>query len=287
MLEDRDYMREPDYYGRRISFTVALLIINAVVFLVECAFSRSFSPGNPFINQYFALSVEGLKHGYVWQLLTYQFMHAGFFHILLNSWAIYFFGQELEHTLGPKHFLALYFSSGVMGGIVQVLLGLAWPAYFGGAVVGASAAAFGLVAAFALFYPQRELTMLIFFVIPITMYAKTLLLVSAVLAVIGIVFPGSSVANGAHLGGMLTGIVYVRQILQGHWPQWKIPSWRRPRSTRKPSRFADAFSDPDDVPADELKDEVDAILDKISARGIQSLTAREREILERARNKMG
>ena len=58
-------------------------------------------PDNPFIYSYFALSLEGLKHGFVWQLLTYQFMHGGLFHILLNGWAIYVFGRAMEETLGP------------------------------------------------------------------------------------------------------------------------------------------------------------------------------------------
>ena len=73
-------MRQPDYRELRVSFTVALLIVNAIVFLVECVacgYPPLFSTGN-----YFALSVEGLKQGFVWQLLTYQFMHAGLLHIL-------------------------------------------------------------------------------------------------------------------------------------------------------------------------------------------------------------
>src|SRR5208282_2859514 len=123
MLDDRDYMRQPVYRDRprvpKMSFTIALLIVNAVVFLIECAVY-----GYPLrfpIDSYFALSVEGLKHGCVWQLLTYQFMHAGVLHILLNGWAIYVFGHAIEQTLGGKKFLTLFLTSGVIGGLFQTL----------------------------------------------------------------------------------------------------------------------------------------------------------------------
>ena len=187
MLDDRDYMRQPVYRDRPqvppMSFTIALLIVNAVVFLVECAvygYPLRF-PVNP-ADSYFALSVEGLEHGYVWQLLTYQFMHAGVLHILLNGWVIYVFGQALEQTLGGKKFLTLFLAGGVVGGLCQALAALLWPGYFGGPVVGASAGAFGLVAAYAVLFPERELTLLLFFIIPLRLTARMLLVFSAVLA---------------------------------------------------------------------------------------------------------
>lgn len=292
MLEDRDYMRQPDY-GRRLSLTVALIIVNAMVFLFELlvsGYSRSL-----FIeNHYFALSVEGLKHGFVWQFLTYQFMHAGLWHLVFNCWAIYVFGRAIEETLGWKKFLILYLSSGVVGGICQVLVALLWPDLFGGPVVGASAGGFGLIAAFAVLFPERELMLLLFFILPIRLSAKMLLLLSAVLALAGIVFPINHVANAAHLGGMLAGVIFIRQFIQGRWPQWEFPSRRTaPRElvgTRagKSSFWRSAANKPDEeLSTDEfVKSEVDPILDKISQHGIQSLTERERQILEKARARM-
>jgi membrane associated rhomboid family serine protease len=279
MLEDRDYMRQPVYYRPRVSFTVVLLVVNAIAFLAECVtcgYPPLFSTGN-----YFALSVEGLKHGFVWQLLTYQFMHGGLLHILVNCWAIYVFGRAIEETLGGGKFLILFLTSGVIGGIFQELAALPWPEYFGGPVVGASAGAFGLVAAYAILFPERELTMLLFFVVPIRLSAKALLILSAVLAVLGIAwgiaFPISNIANAAHLGGMLTGVVFIRQFVQGRWSPWQSSSRRTPSSESESDLSTDKF----------LQKEVDPILDKISTQGIQSLTAREREILEKARSKMG
>jgi membrane associated rhomboid family serine protease len=292
MLEDRDYMRQPDYQRPRLSFTVALLAVCAVVFIVECIFC-----GYPPLfarDNYFALSVDGLKHGFVWQLLTYQFMHAGLMHIFLNGWAIYVFGRAIEETLGGRKFLILFLTSGVVGGLFQALAGWIWPDYFGGAVVGASAGAFGLVAAFAVLFPERELTLLLFLVLPLRLRAKMLLIGSAALAVFGLIFHGDNIANAAHLGGMLAGIIFIRQFIQGRWPQWNFSSRRAaPREfvaagKGKKQFWQSSAAKPDeDLSADEfLQREVDPILDKISAHGIQSLTAREREVLEKARAKM-
>ena len=79
--------------------TVTLLIISVAAFLVQLAVGAS----SQFpINRYFALSVEGLRHGYVWQLLTFQFMHGGILHLVLNCWGLYVFGREVEEVLGRK-----------------------------------------------------------------------------------------------------------------------------------------------------------------------------------------
>ena len=292
MLEDRDYMRQPEY-GRRLSLTVALIIVNAMVFLFELLVSGN--PHSLFIeDHYFALSVEGLKNGFVWQLLTFQFMHAGLWHLVFNCWAIYVLGRAIEETLGWKKFLILYLSSGVVGGICQVLVALPWPDLFGGPVVGASAGGFGLIAAFAVLFPERELVMLLFFILPIRLSAKMLLMLSVVLAVAGIVFPIDHVANAAHLGGMLTGVVFIRQFIQGRWMQSGFPSGGATPGefitgwVGKSSLWRSASNKPDeDLSTDEfVKSEVDPILDKISRHGIQSLTERERQILEKARARM-
>lgn len=295
MLEDRDYMRQPEYDERRWhpnfrlrwSWTMVLLTAYLAVLVAELVTGRFFPQSNLFFGHtapgYLALSKEGIESGYVWQLVTYQFMHAGWLHLFLNCWAIFVFGSELERLLGGRQFLALVFSSGIVGGMFQVLSAVLWPELFGGEVVGASACAFGLVAAFAMIFPERELTMLIFFVIPVRLRAKTLLIVSLVMALVGIVFSdsifGGNLANAAHLGGMAMGWFYVRKVLNRDW----MPHW-----FEKPARSAElpAERTPESSTTDFLADEVDPILDKISARGIQSLTAREREILEKARAKM-
>jgi len=308
-------MRQPAYddgpgFGRLLkmhnwSWTVMLLVVNVFVFVVECALSShplAHSPDNAFFNNYMALSLDGLKHGYIWQLLTYQFMHAGLLHIFFNGWVIYVFGRIIEDVLGGRNFLLIMLSSGVVGGLFQVALAALFP-QFDEPVVGASAGAFGLVAAFATLFPERVLTMLVYFVIPLRMRAKTLLVVSAGIAVGGMLFPAlfdrlmsGHVANAAHLGGMVMGVVYVRKVILGRWLQSQGLAYRHqpgypaaPVAQPAPPKFwrSKAVVPAAELTADELlKTQVDPILDKISAHGLQSLTAREREILEMASGKL-
>ncbi|HWH68408.1 MAG TPA: rhomboid family intramembrane serine protease [Candidatus Sulfotelmatobacter sp.] len=290
MLEDRYYMRQNPFDSRR-SATMALIILNVVVFVLECVlygYPPRFSQHNPL-----ALSTAGLMHGYVWQLLSFQFLHAGLLHLLFNCWALYMFGREIEETLGLKRFLTLYFASGIFGGLIQATAGFLLGGNFAAPVVGASAGVFGLVAAFAVLYPERPLMLLLFFIIPVSMRAKFLLLISALLAIFGILFPAGNMADAAHLGGMLTGVVFIKYAL--HW-NWRWPQFSRARDTAPRLVKISAAnaglrsrksSAPDDLPPDEfLSKEVDPILDKISAHGIQSLTERERRILQAAREKM-
>ena len=280
-------MRQSAYHEPRVSFTVALLIVNAVAFVVQLLAANS-QPAAEIEYNYFALSLAGLKQGFVWQLLTFQFMHAGWMHIIFNSLAIYFFGRPVEIALGRRHFLTLYLLSGAIGGLVQMLFAWLIPQYFDGAVVGASAGASGLVAAFAILHWEERFSLLIYF-IPVNMTGKMLLAVSLGLAFLGMLTPYSGIANAAHLGGILTGGFYVRLLIQGQWSLWKFPARRAaPREPAvKRTLWRSATGKTDDDSTDEfLKNEVDPILEKISAHGIHSLTPREREILEKARTRV-
>jgi len=303
MLDDRDYMRQPEYREPRWfpglrwrwSWTVVLLIAYAGMFVAQLV-ANYFFPDNPVFNtrlittnagvgvvpSWLPLSVEGLEHGYVWQLVTYQFLHAGWLHLIFNGWAIFLFGRELEDLLGRKKFLSLVFSSGIFGGVLQALVALLWPQYFGGPVVGASACAFGLVAAYATLFPEQELTLFLYF-IPVQLRAKTLLYGSAALAWAGFAFPRyimPGTAHAAHLGGMAMGWFFVRKILQGDWS--RLEGFLHPARKTLPARPTLELEEKNPL-ADFMASEVDPILEKISAHGIQSLTAREREILEKAR----
>jgi membrane associated rhomboid family serine protease len=279
------------------SATVALLLMNVLAFGVQMALLHVWRfPAY----KYLALNVEGLRHGYVWQLITFQFMHGNVMHLLLNCFAIFIFGREVEEAIGRKNFFVLYLTSGVLGGVFQALAGVLLGGIFAAPVVGASAGAFGLTAAFATLYPEQVL--LLFFFIP--MKAKYLLVISAALAVSGIVtailLPSAGVnqphiADAAHLAGMLTGIAFIRYAMHWHWP------WPGARATgaRMPRKLVKVYSQKgvswgqsaggsaSDLPPDEfLEKQVDPILDKISAKGIQSLTEQERRILEAAQKKL-
>ena len=142
---------------------------------------------------------------------------------MLNCWGIYVFGHAVEEALGRKRMLEFYLVSGAVGGGVQVLGSLLFPAHFGvvtmhgvtiyGPVVGASAGMFGLIAALATLYPEEDLKVLLLFVFPVTVSLRVLAGVFAGISVLGILIANDHVAHGAHLGGMLAGFAYARFIL--------------------------------------------------------------------------
>lgn len=303
MLENRDYMRaeyespQPPSFGAglRYSLTMWLIITNVVVFIAQSIIPRVFL--FPF-GDFFCLRADALWHGAVWQLLTYQFLHGGLMHLVINCLTLYWFGNVIEDNFGWRRMLALYLTSGAFGGLVQA-------AYFTfvvkGAgflpVVGASAGVFGLVAAFAVLFRNQPITMLVAFIFPVAMKAKYLLVIEVVLSVLGLVAAGDNIAHAAHLGGMFVGVAWALMTQQG-WPSLtfrrsapksRFHSLEMAGTPVKPRASASrrTRSSVDDLPKDQfLSEQVDPILDKISAHGIHSLTDRERLILEAAKRKM-
>jgi membrane associated rhomboid family serine protease len=299
MLEDRNYMRRSTF-GPQRSAAVVLVITIIVAFIVQKVLESSSSFD---VRTYLYLSLNGLKHGYIWQLISFQFLHANLMHLAGNCLVIFFLGRAVEDALGRNSFLILYFASGIIGGLCQTLAGVFANAVglqdyafsFGGQVVGASAGGFGITAAFALLFPDQIL--LLFMIIP--MRAKYLLWLSIAIAGWGVAVPakslfGEHVADAAHLGGILAGVMFVKYAVHWHfqWPQLNRrarPPIRRlvKVHSHKPGWGRDKVVVEEDLPPEEfLTKEVDPILDKISAQGIQSLTERERRILEKARSKM-
>ncbi len=299
MLDDRQYMRTP--YRPGWSVTAMLCATLAVCYLAQMIV-HGFDPYDYWVLRWLALSKGGIAHGLVYQLLTYQFLHGSFWHLLMNVLGLYFVGRAMEELLGGRAMLALFLTSGAMGGLMHVALGFAFPTIFGVPVVGASAGVFGLVAAFATRVPDQPITLLIFFVLPVTFKAKVLLLIEGCLALLGIFgpllrlpfFDQSNVAHGAHLGGMLTGMAWIRwgmipRRFFNFWPPFGSSRQPRREAVRAaPKRLPKIASRPaeDLPPAEFISREVDPILEKISARGIHSLTEHERKILEAARSRM-
>ena len=218
-----------------------------------------------------ALSLNGVRHGYLWQPFTYMFLHGGFTHLLFNMFTLYFLGPETERAMGSKHFLAMYLLSGLLGGLGWIWLS---PQPYA-LCVGASGAIYGVLAAFATLYPRRRLTLLVFFIFPVTLLAWQLV---AGLALIEFVLanndPASGIAHTAHLAGACAGFLYIDQLFESATLR---RLWGRLRDyvAQKPHVPRAAPPPPDQA-------EVDRILDKISAQGIQSLTKAERQTLHRA-----
>jgi len=211
MFPEHDPLQQPR--RKWFSATIVLVVLNVIAFCFQYTLLPKLTdPG------YFELSLWGIKQGYLWQLLSYQFLHGGPAHLILNCWALFVFGRGVEWAVGKTRFVILYFCSGIGGGLLQVAASLRWPDYFGGSVVGASAGVFGVVASFATLFPRQPLVMLLFYVIPVKMRAKSLLWFFLAITAFGIAFPhsqaalllGSSVAHCAHLGGILTGLAFTR-----------------------------------------------------------------------------
>jgi membrane associated rhomboid family serine protease len=273
--------------------TTVLIVTLIVLFVIQ---SVLFFYGDFNSFRFFGLTVSGLSEGKVWQLLTFQFMHScpWPWHVLANCLGLYFFARPVEEMVGTKKFLALYFLSGFIGGLVQLLVTMGLPRHPDIPVVGASAGVFGMIAIFCSLHPMQELTTWIYF-FPINIRAIYLLWFLGLLSLFGTIVPFDYLAHGAHLGGIMVGLAYVRWVHSSNglaeWWAKRQPHRSRPMVKvrfRKSSSWAEEsrVQPREGSAADFISKEVDPILDKISAHGIQSLTPRERQILEAARAKM-
>jgi membrane associated rhomboid family serine protease len=273
-VADRDYMRD-EYYPSRV--TMKLIVVLIVAFVVESAIIFY---GHLDIMGELGLTGAGLMSGKVWQLFTFQFLHLAPWpwHVLLNCVALYFLGRPVEEVLGAKKFLIVYLLAGVFGGLVQVASTMLLPGHVDVPVVGASAGICGIVAIYCTLYPMRELTTWAYFM-PITLRAWYLLVFLAALSLFGTFIPFDGVAHGAHLGGLTLGWFYAKKFVSGDplfGTRDEVIVSSLPPEKKSPAKARSEIAE----------GEIDAILDKINAKGINSLTTRERELLEAARKKM-
>ena len=255
-------------YRRIAPCTLALMLASAGVYLLQLILQRA---GVDVLTGSFGLSVGGMLQGHVWTLVTYLFLHGGVLHLLVNMLMLYMLGSEIERRLGIGHYLTLYFVSGVLGGLGWWML--TWP--YEGVCVGASGAIFGLLGAFAMLYPNREMTVLIFFIIPVTLRAWVLAAVLGLFQLLMMISPAAGgIAYSAHLAGCLAGVVYILVLFRppevSLWWSRRQQAW----SERKNHRAS--------VQVQARKDEVDRLLDKVAHQGLHSLTPAERKLLDRA-----
>jgi membrane associated rhomboid family serine protease len=148
---------------------------------------------------------------FVWQPVTYMFLHAGIFHILFNMLALWMFGVELERRWGSRFFLKYYLVTGIGAAATTLAIALT-PGQLGMAIryavtVGASGAIYGLLLAYALYFPDRPIYLWALFPIP----AKYFVMIMGAIAFMSSVGgEQGGVANGAHLGGLVVGYLYLR-----------------------------------------------------------------------------
>jgi membrane associated rhomboid family serine protease len=276
-----------------------LLIINGVVFFLQIIMQGiTFQgvPGNYFLDTWFALNPIG--HNFqVWQLITYQFMHGGFTHILFNMFALWMFGIEIENLWGSKKFIYYYLLCGVVAGLFQIFL---TPLLTGlvGPTIGASGAIYGVLIAFGVLFPNRYI--FLYFFIPVkAKYLITFLILIEFFAI----SPGSNIAHLAHLGGALAGFIYIlldknsnaaiKNIFNTSSFKIKKPynpfggisdSFKHKEENVQEAKFYEINDE--DKKEDISQEQIDKILDKISQSGYQNLTDKEKKILFEASKKM-
>lgn len=185
--------------------TKALLLITIGVYLLQTV-ARAFLPFD--VTVMFALSGNAIQHWQLWRGVTYIFLHGGIFHLFVNMLVLFMFGREMELVLGAKRFLSLYLGCGILGGVGWVIISGNSPAY----CLGASGAVFGIIGAFAAIFPFRKITLLIFYVLPVTMTARTMVIGLAVLSVFALMGSDGNIAHSAHLAGGLAGYIYGRNM---------------------------------------------------------------------------
>ena len=298
MLSDRDYMREEDN-GVRLSWTVMLLIALVVVFAAD-AIAKAYLGLS--LQQYGTLSSSVWQKGWVWQLVTFQFLHVDFPHLFFNGLGLWMFGRPIEAAFGGRRMLGLWIAGGLVGGLLQLGISAAFPYQFSPKVVGASAGLMTFLAIFCRLEPDARILLALIVPVP----ARFLFYFSVGVALFFTVVPSQDgVAHAAHLGGLLFGWFWVQVGYhrgEGLWERlsegWQ--RWNQQRQTRRaPARevqgriLKPSFrSDSTPSPTKELSDaefiarEVDPILEKIARDGIASLTAAERQTLEAARQKV-
>jgi membrane associated rhomboid family serine protease len=234
-----------------------LLIANVVIFFFQMT-NQAFTEDFAFRPVFFFRQP--------WTIITYMFLHGGLGHLFFNMLGLYFFGSRVEDRLGSNRFITLYFLSGITG----ALFGFIFPAY---AVIGASGAIYGVMLAYAWFWPRDRI--MIYGIIPVE--ARILVIIYAVMSLMGSAGGvGGSTAHFAHLGGLVGAFVYLKWISahQGakkfraavtpKVPEQALVNWKRvdPKSVHEVNR-----------------DELNRVLDKVSKSGLASLTPDERRFL--------
>ena len=158
-----------------------------------------------FLSAFALRPVDVVTHFYLWQLVTYMFLHGSIFHILFNMLTLWWFGVDLERTLGTRKFLNFYFFCGVGAGVCVVI----GEYLFGnprGLTIGSSGAIYGILMAYAVLWPDQIISM--FGLFPMKM--KWFVGIIGVIAFLGVFTPGSGVSDVAHLSGLGFGYVYIK-----------------------------------------------------------------------------
>lgn len=280
-------------YPRMTRVVQALIFINVAVAFVGAALVK-----NAVLQSVFAFRQGPIAETW-WTAFTYMFLHAGLLHLAFNMYTLWIFGPRLEHVWGSRSFGLFYLWCGIGGAVAHAIFGGLAP------MVGASAALFGVMLAYAMHWPNDEIYF--FGVLPMRVATMVGLFIgfNLLMGVTG----GGGVAYFAHLGGALFGFLYLKkpqhvsidQLRQRVSPAPDVSDDMTPRASPRPTQRSRNRDEVDEIVAqskaavakrparmeakrpasrDPRADELDRVLDKISKTGLASLSSAEKKILE-------
>ena len=253
-----------------------LLIANVAIFFVTYVLGPQ---GQRFVIEWFAFQPTLELLSRPWVPVTYIFLHADLLHLAVNMLILFFFGPPLEAKWGGREFLTYYIMCGLGGAALSFIF---QPV----SIIGASGALLGVMLAFAMNWPNAPIY--VWGIFPIK--AKYLVGFFVVMDILGARagVDGGNTAHFAHLGGVLTGFLY----LKADWrPREKLRQIQRATTRRRRLAIVPRGENDEEHPAEAspgkpprddaaLYDRVDQVLDKISAEGMSSLTAAELRLLD-------
>lgn len=259
----------------RLTVTAVLIALHVAAFVAQL-FVEFFNSDPVFgglrSGEWIALSGAGVEAGRLWQFASFTLLHAGPFHALANVLILYFAGRELEPLIGGRNLFTLYMAGNILGGVAH------WLAMPDVALVGISAGVVALLIAFTTILPEIEVTVNLFFVLPVRVKAKHLALaLVSVCAAMCVVPTAPQIGPVAMLAAAIVGWLYARQLGFGN-PLFfqRYLFEKRQRVARLSRMSADQF----------ISAEIDPILEKISRQGMHSLSRAEKKILEQGREKI-
>lgn len=217
------YYRQASFsFGPPLTQVVKVLIFfSSAVFIMTYIPAQLFNWGFPYA--WFSLRPYDVTHRlFVWQLVSYIFLHAGWFHIIFNMFALWMFGSDLERQWGRGQFLFYFFLTGIGAGVFDVLL---QPSALS-MTVGSSGAVYGLLLAYGVLFPDRPILLWLLIPVPAKWFVVIMGVIEFVSSLSG---PGSGVSHVAHLGGMLFGFLYLRGGGLSFRLQLRYHEWRRAR----------------------------------------------------------